>query len=91
MLSVANSCHYIENFKNGKNLLWTNARLSGATPTNSPRAKARMQKPQVGANFWCKSLWVRKRGGGGMVMDEIDTCITVCSLVPFGGLHDQYP
>ena len=35
-----------------------------------PRAKARMQKPQVGANFWCKSPGV----SGGMVMDEIDTC-----------------
>ena len=30
-----------------------------------------MQKPQGGANFWCKSPGVRR----GMVMDEIDTCI----------------
>ena len=35
------------------------------------RAKAWMQKPRVGANFWCKSPGMR----GGMVMDEIDTCI----------------
>ena len=41
-------------------------------PTNPhPRAKAKMQKPQGGANFWSKSSGVR----GGMVMDEIDTCI----------------
>ena len=38
----------------------------------APRAKARMQSPRVGANCWCKSPGVR----GGMVMDEIDTCIT---------------
>ena len=37
------------------------------------RAKARMQKPQGGGNFWCKSLGVV--GGGGEVMDGIDTCI----------------
>ena len=49
MLSVANSCHYNENSKNDQNRLQTNARPSGATPTNSlppPRAKARMQRPQ---------------------------------------------
>ena len=32
------------------------------------------KSPRVRANFWCKSLGVRG-GGGGMVMDEIDTCI----------------
>ena len=37
----------------------------------APLAKARMQKPQVGANFWYKSLGVR----GGMVMAKIDSCI----------------
>ena len=40
-----------------------------------PLAKARMQKPMVGANFLCKSPGVR----GGMVMDEIDTCIILKS------------
>ena len=35
VLSVANSCHYNENSKNGKNRLYTNARPSGATPTNA--------------------------------------------------------
>ena len=30
VLSVANSCHYNENSKNGKHRLWTNAHPSGA-------------------------------------------------------------
>ena len=64
MLSVANSCHYDENSKNGENRLQTNARpsgatltnprASGATPTNPrppSRAKARTQKPQGGGKF----------------------------------------
>ena len=73
VLSVASSCHYNGNSKNGKNRFQTNARPSGAIPTNPrPRAKARMQKPQGGGKFWCKSPGVR----GGMVMDEIDTCIS---------------
>ena len=37
----------------------------------APRAKARMQKPQGGGKFLVKSSGV----SGGMVMDEIDTCI----------------
>ena len=54
MLSVESSCHYNGNFKNGKNRLWTNARPSGAIPTNPrpPWAKARMQKPQGGGKFF---------------------------------------
>ena len=77
MLSVANSCHYNENFKNGKHRLLTNARPSGAAPTNlrpppSP-AKAWMQKPQGGGKFLVQ---IPGGGRGGMVMDEIDTCIT---------------
>ena len=48
----------------------TPQKLSQQIP--APRAKARMQKPRVGADFWCKSPGVR---GGGMVMDAIDTCI----------------
>ena len=66
MLSVANSCHYNEYFKNGQNRLQTNARPSGGTPTNPrpsggtptnprSRAKAMIQKPQGGGNFLCKS------------------------------------
>ena len=42
----------------------------------APWAKARMQKPQGGTNFWCKSPGVR----GGMVMDETDTCIRSSSI-----------
>ena len=38
------------------------------------RAKARMQKPQGGANVCCQSQGC-VGGGGGMIMDEIDTCI----------------
>ena len=38
----------------------------------APWTNARIQKPQGGGNFLCKSLGVH----GGMVMDEIDTCIT---------------
>ena len=76
MLSVDNSCRYIENSKNGKNRLQTNARPSGATPTNArPRAKARMQKPQGGGKF----LVQIPGSARGMVMDEIDTCI-MCTL-----------
>ena len=53
MLPVTNSGHYNENSKNSKNRLQANARPSGATP--NPRAKTKMQKPQGGGNFWCKS------------------------------------
>ena len=37
----------------------------------TPRAKARMQKPQGGGKFLVQIL----RGARGMVMDEIDTFI----------------
>ena len=66
MFSVANPCHYNENFKNGKHSLQANARPSGAAPTNPLVG-------WVGANFWCKSPWGAR--GWGMVMDEIGTCI----------------
>ena len=39
----------------------------------TPLAKARMQKPRVGAKF----LEQIPGGARGMVMDEIDTCISV--------------
>ena len=39
----------------------------------APRAKAWMQKPQGGGKFLVQVPGVR---GRGMVMDEIDTCIT---------------
>ena len=71
VLSVTNSFHYNENFKNGKHCLWTNARPSGAAPTNphllgkSPRVRGGI----FGANPWeCTQ-------GEGLVMDEINTCI----------------
>ena len=41
-----------------------------------PRAKTWMQKPQGGGKFLVQipgGAW----GGGEMVMDEIDTCITI--------------
>ena len=44
--------------------------LSQQIPT--PRAKTRMQKPHGGGKVLMQILGVR---GGGMVMDEIDTCI----------------
>ena len=82
MFSVASSCHCNGNSKNGKNRLQTNARRSGAIPTNpvppraptnpvSPRAKARVRKPQGGG----KVLVQIPEGVRGMVMDKIDTCI----------------
>ena len=37
-----------------------------------PQAKARMQNPRVGPDFWCKSPGVR---GGWMVMAKTDSCI----------------
>ena len=60
VLSVASSCHKNGNSKNGKNRLQTNARPSGAIPTNPhPQAKARMQKPQGGGK-----VLVQVPGGG---------------------------
>ena len=38
----------------------------------APRAKARMQKPQGGGKFLVQIPGGAR--GGGMVMDEIDTC-----------------
>ena len=43
------------------------------------RAKAWMQKPQGGGKFLCKSTGV----SGGMVMDEIDTCIKIPASFKF--------
>ena len=42
----------------------------------APRAKARMQTPQGGGKFLVQIPGVR----GGMVMDEIDTCINCSEL-----------
>ena len=62
----------------------TNARPSGAAPTNPrPRAKAWMQKPQGGGKFLVQIPGVR----GGMVMDEIDACITYGGRGLFGPDH----
>ena len=74
MLSVVNSCHYNENFINGKHRLWTNALPSGAAPTNphppgkSLDAEALGRGQVFGAN-------PRGARGEGLVIDEIDTCI----------------
>ena len=43
----------------------------------APRAKSRMQKPQGGSKFLVQILGGER---GGMVMDEIDTCIISESL-----------
>ena len=40
---------------------------------SAPGAKASMQKPQGGGTFFMQIHGVH--GGGGMVMDETDTCI----------------
>ena len=47
----------------------------GTCPNKSPPpfAKAWMQTPHGGGKFLCKSLGMC----GGMIMDEIDTCITI--------------
>ena len=37
-----------------------------------PGQKLGCKSPRVGENFWCKSSGVHR----GMVMDEIDTCIS---------------
>ena len=53
----------------------------------APGQKLGCKSPRVGANFWCKSPGVH---AGGMVMDEIDTCImTMCTFQIFfcGGLQ----
>ena len=47
VLSVANSCHYNENSKNGKSRLWKDARPSEATPT-----KPRPPRQKLGCNMW---------------------------------------
>ena len=68
---VANSCHHNENSKNGKNRLQTNTCHSRANPTNPhphphpPWAKAKMQKPQGGGKFLCKSFGGAQRNGYG--------------------------
>ena len=64
VLSVTNSCHYNENFKNGKHRSDKCPPL-GSYPNKSPPPE---QKPQGGGKFFMQIP-------GGMVMDEIDTCI----------------
>ena len=79
MLSVTNSCHYNENLKNGKHHLYTNVHPSGAAPTNlQPSGKSLDAK----APGWGQIFGANPRGCvgvcvcvGGMVIDEIDTCI----------------
>ena len=74
MFLVANFCHYNENFKNGKHLLETNARPSGAAPTNSRHLGKSLDAKAPG---WGQIFDSNPRGcAGGMDMDEIDTCIT---------------
>ena len=46
----------------------------GSYPNKSPPPGQKLgwKSPRMGANVWCKPPGVR---AGGMVMDEIDTCI----------------
>ena len=44
----------------------------------APRPKARMQNPQGGGKFLVQ---IPRGARGGMVMDEIDTCITMLSVL----------
>ena len=62
--------------------------LSQQIPT--PGQKLGCKGPRVGANCWCKSPGVR----GGVVMDEIDTCIMYQSIpsltIPSGDPRDSH-
>ena len=62
--SVANSCHYDENFT--KNFIYRQMSCPlGAAPTNPlpPGQKLGYKSHRVGKNFWCKSpggrLWMK--------------------------------
>ena len=72
MLSVASSCKW--KFQKWQKSFIDKCPPLGSYPNKSlpPGQKLGWKSPMVGANFWCKPLGVR----GGMVMDEIDTCIT---------------
>ena len=72
MLPVASSRHYNGNSKNGKNRLLTNARPSGSIPTK-PRSLGKNLDAKAPA--WGQILVQIPGVRGGMVMDEIDTCI----------------
>ena len=68
VLSVANSCHYNENFKNGKNRLQTASQeLLRQIPAPGKRQDAKTQ----GGRF----LVEIPGGARGMVMAKIDGCI----------------
>ena len=72
MLSVANSCHYNENFKMA-NIVYRQIPAPRELPQQipAPREKAWMQKSQGGGKF----LVQIPGDARGMVMDETDTCI----------------
>ena len=74
VLSVTSSCHYNGNFKTAK-IVYGQMPALGSYPNKSPLPgqKLKCKSPKVGTNFLCKSLGVR----GGMVMDEINTCIII--------------
>ena len=62
VLSVLNSRHYNENSKNGKNRLQTNARPSGATPTNAPPPRQKLGCKSPG---WGQIFGANPRGAQG--------------------------
>ena len=51
---------------------------------SASQTEARMQKPQGGADFWCKSL------GRGMVMAKIDSCIMKTSPMAEKNLNKSF-
>ena len=73
VLSVASSCHYNGNSKKWQKSFIDKCSILESYPNKSPSSgqKLRCKSPRVGANFSCKSQGVC----GGMVMDEINTCI----------------
>ena len=61
VLSVASSCHYNGNSKNGKKSFIDKCPPLGSYPNKSPSSGQKLgcKSPRVGANFWCKSPGVR--------------------------------
>ena len=70
VLSVANSCHYDENSKNGKTRLYANTRQELPQQIPALWAKARMQKPQGGGTVIVQIPW---SVWGEMVMAKTET------------------
>ena len=76
VLSVTSSCHYMEIPKWQKSFIDKcpplGSYLNKSPSPSPPWPKARMHKPQGGGKICGGNPWGCV---GGMVMDEIDTCI----------------